>query len=118
MGEHAQQCQDDVPEARSQSRKNGKCRKLHVGDASGNGNQLADCGDEPADKCGNRAVLAEEFLGLDNLFGIEQAHGADARIGKPVDDRTTEELGEIVIDERSENGSECGEQDDEDNVQA
>ena len=57
-------------------------------------------------------MLVEELLGSFHLFLIDEAHMAEAAIGKLVYDGLSKPKGEIIVDERTDNGSYGCKQDD------
>ena len=78
---------------------------------------MPDNRNESTDESGNGSVLTKISFGLNDLLRIQQAHAPQAGIGEFVNNRATEKLGQVKIDECPENGTKCREQDDEDDVQ-
>lgn len=58
-------------------------------------------------------MFAEKRFGF--LYGgtVDEAHVSDTAVGELVDDRSAEPLGKVIVDERTEIGTDCGEYHDE-----
>ncbi len=118
MGEVAEQCEDAVPNGGAEERVKCERSELHFGKARRNRNQLADDGDEAADKCRDGAVFAEIVFGLFDFLDVEQQKVSEAAVCEFVYDRATENLGEEVVDVCSDERADCCEENDECDVEA
>lgn len=72
VGEVAEACQHAVPDGCTEEGVKRERNKLHVGDACGYRNQLANHRDEAAHEGGNCAMFAEVVFGFLHLAGVKQ----------------------------------------------
>ena len=118
VGDHAQNGEDGIPNDGTESGENGECAKLHSRKACRNRDQLANGRNQSADECRNGSVVAEELFGLFHFLGIQQAHVPEPGVGKLVNDRLAENLGEEVVDESSAKRPERSGKNEQNDVQA
>ena len=90
--------------------------EFHLGQAGGDGNQLAYGGDQPAEESGNDAVLAEIFFGMCDFLSVEQAKMPHPAVGEFVHDGTAQPFGKEIVDKGTQVGSEGGDYHDHDDV--
>ena len=69
-------------------------------------------------KVGGSTVAAEVVLGVAYFLFVEQAHVADAAVGKLVDQRAAQPFGQVVVDQGTDVGADGGEDYHEDDVHA
>lgn len=105
MGEVAESRKDAVPDGGAQEGVQGERKELHVRDARRNRDQLADDGNEAAHESGNGAVVAEVGFRLFKFLSVEQQEMSQTAVGELVDNWSTKELGEEVVDVRSDEGA-------------
>ena len=98
MGKVAEACQHAVPDGCTEEGVKRERNKLHVGDACGYRNQLANHRDEAAHEGGDCAMFAEVVFGFLHLAGVKQQEMSQTTIGELVDDGAAQELGEEVVD--------------------
>ena len=99
LGYYAEQGQNGVPDRGTEERVSQKSAEVHPCQSCGDGDELADAGDESAHKRGHFAVLVEIGLSALNLLGTEKQHVPQAGVGELVDNRPAEPHGERVVDD-------------------
>mgnify|MGYP006360428051 CR=1 FL=1 len=73
--------------------------------------------DVEANKTEVKAAV-EEIFGVLHFGFVDKAHVSEAAVGKFIDNGTTEPLGEIIVDESTDVGSESGTEDNKIDIQA
>ena len=103
-------CQCSIPDTCTECGVEQEGRELHLGQTCRNGNELAYSRDESANEGRQGSVLVEVRFGMLYLGFINQAHVPETAIGKLIDDRATYEIGQAIIDERTDIGTDGSKQ--------
>lgn len=108
VDEIAQESQNGVPYACTEGGEEEELTEVHAGQSGRNADELSHGGHKAAEEGGGRTVVTEIGFGVFNLGAVDQAHMADAAVGKTIDDGAAEPTGQIVVDECTEVGTEGG----------
>ena len=112
----AQACKHRIPDAGTQRSEQGKGAEVHARQAGRNGDELADSGNQSAQEGRNGTVAVKVGLGFLHLFGIDQAHVANAAVGEGIDHGPPDEQRQHIVDNGPDECAQRGNHDNHDDV--
>ena len=117
MSKVAKASKHAVPNRGTQESIQGKRNQFHIRDARRNRNKLADHGNQASHESRYGTVFSKVVFGLLNLARIQQQEMSQAAIRKFVYNRTSQKLGQEVIDISPNKSTETCKQHDKDNAE-
>ena len=107
-----------VPEGAAKSGVYDERKDGHACQTSRDGNELATYREQTTNESGSFASLEEVVFGLLEFVAVEQKQFAPTAIDKSIDDFAAKEPREVIIDERTDKGSQCGAKNDDKEIES